>query len=533
MSGFLRREELELKLDADEKAFEALLSLLENDYQFKQGVRREEQIRDIYLDTRDWWFYRAGAALRVRQSKSGLQIFLKALTEAKSGVAQRAEIEEVQAPIRKVLNTLPPGAIRAYLKQCGAPLRLKPLFRIQTQRTCATARRGEDHELALSIDHTRIFRLNGKRPVLTDTFREVEIEHWNGPVHVTETILRELCEKTSIPASAGSKFNRSLQALELKPPAPAVPLRPTARHQDRLIDLAYRVLAAHFQFMRANEPGARLGLDPEFVHDMRVAIRRMRAAWVTFGDALPASKVISFDNTLKWIAEALGRVRDYDNHLEMISRYLYTAQEDGDAVGQYQARLMEKREIVRQEMLEVLDSARYQSFLANLTAFLEQGPAQRPRAPLACTPASEAAVKLLEGQYNKVLRWGKKALQNGNPGDWHKLRLACKQLRYTSEWFSGIYGKGFDKFILRLSSLQTLLGNHRDTHLAAELLRKSAFDTDAKEPTSPELLLAFGRMIEQQHRKIQSLEAKLPAQWKRFQSKKAPFTSPRKSKAFR
>src|SRR5207237_6010300 len=112
-----------------------------------------------------------------------------------------------------------------------------------------------------------------------------------------------------------SKFEVGLLARALVPPAPpdlgSVDVGPGAT----AAEVAVASLRQHLAGFLEQEPGTRLGEDPEHVPDMRVATRRMRAAMSLFAEWLPA-RFASFRRELKWVAGALGDVRDLDVQLE-------------------------------------------------------------------------------------------------------------------------------------------------------------------------------------------------------------------------
>src|SRR3712207_2014084 len=104
-------------------------------------------------------------------------------------------------------------------------------------------------------------------------------------------------------------------------------------------EVAFAILRRHFAEMLAHEPGVRLGEDPEDLHDMRVATRRLRAALKLYADALP-KRAERYESDLRWVAGALGEVRDLDVHLELLSR---EASRNGEVPEEVLALLRERR----------------------------------------------------------------------------------------------------------------------------------------------------------------------------------------------
>jgi triphosphatase len=132
--------------------------------------------------------------------------------------------------------------------------------------------------------------------------------------------------------------------------------------------------------MLAHEPGVRLGEDPEELHDMRVATRRLRAALKLYAEALP-KRAERFEKDLHWAADALGDVRDLDVHLERLAE---EALVDGNEEFFEKAitALKERRIEARRRMLEVLNSDRYERLVSGFSGMLRRGRSPVPTSPI-------------------------------------------------------------------------------------------------------------------------------------------------------
>ena len=195
------------------------------------------------------------------------------------------------------------------------------------------------------------------------------------------------------------------------------------------------MLRFHLDRMIAREAGTRLGEDPEELHKMRVATRRMRAAWRVFGDGFRGERTKRHRGHLRVIATRLGAVRDRDVLLEGLERYRATASErDREAIEPLADHWRTEREVARIELMEELDSERYLRWLEDFRAFAgSPGTALAPWRP--ATPhrvRDTSASRLWEAYeqiraYEAVLRWADIATL-------HQLRIAAKRLRYTLEF---------------------------------------------------------------------------------------------------
>jgi len=247
-------------------------------------------------------------------------------------------------------------------------------------------------------------------------------------------------------------------------------------------ELAFAVLRRQFATMRAHEAGSRLGEDPEEVHDMRVATRRMRAAIKLFQDALP-ERARWVRSELKWVAGVLGDVRDLDVQLEQIAEWSEGADEEGrEALSRTGKALERQREEARGRLIEALDSTRYERLESSFAAMLKLGPTREvtpgggpdPRSK-ADEPVLSAGSDLLSRRYRKWRKLADRIDEGSDPEDFHELRKEGKRLRYALEFFTPVYGEEATAGLIKpLKTLQDDLGRHQDAIVATERLRELA-----------------------------------------------------------
>ena len=188
----------------------------------------------------------------------------------------------------------------------------------------------------------------------------------------TEASLAELANYLTrtlelVPARMSS-FERGLQTAGLRPPTPEEP--PLTQH-DLAIRLAYRHLEKQFQELRAEEPLAWEGLDPEGVHQMRVNTRRLRAAFRSFESVLPTRASASFNAGFRWLARVLGAVRDLDvQRANLEQQLLKMPPEDVACLHDYRRYLADEWRRSRRQLLACLESVRYRRLIERFTAFL-------------------------------------------------------------------------------------------------------------------------------------------------------------------
>jgi CHAD domain-containing protein len=239
--------------------------------------------------------------------------------------------------------------------------------------------------------------------------------------------------------------------------------------------------------------------DPEAVHQMRVAIRRLRVALRVGVDTIgPAGDELRAE--LGWLGGELGTVRDLDVLAERLaSSAAALGPADADGVGELLAALHDARVEARATLRTVLDGDRYRSLLralakqvrgAAITTDVETDPdteaAERRSDPLA----------LIDRPLRKLRRAVAAAGSRPSVEALHALRIKGKRLRYAADLALGLSERGGRKSLRRLISsakdLQEVLGDHHDTVTAEAWLRESGTGLPG-----PAVLVA-GRLLERE-----------------------------------
>ena len=235
---------------------------------------------------------------------------------------------------------------------------------------------------------------------------------------------------------------------------------------------AEKILASRVLDVFSHEAGVREGFDPEAVHDIRVALRRLQAALRMFGACYPPKKLRRYRLRLRKLLRALGAVRDQDILIDALSHHEKSCPE---AVKEALARLVAQRRTVQQQervkSLLLLDKLQRANFAENLLSFVKGARAFK-RAQLKGRFSAEAAAMAQQA----LADWNerRKQVQGGDdPETLHQMRIAVKRLRYALELSRLGSEDVYQGCLGRLTEMQQVLGNLRDADMVLECLAGS------------------------------------------------------------
>ncbi len=481
-------------------------------------ARPPRRLVDSYLDSEDWRIARAGFVVRTRRRGRHDEITLKDTRPAEgSGLRQRLEVTEV-LPASGLEALGAQGPVGRRLRAIVGSRRLREVLQVRTRRRPFALRIGGVDVAEIALDDTMIVVGTGQRPM---QLRRVEVEVHPDWLDGLEPIVEQLRTSCGLQPARLSKFEAGLLALGEE--IPGTPdLGPTeVSATSTMGDLAFAVLRRQLAVLRAKEPGTRLGEDPEELHDMRVATRRLRAAFALFEGVLPVRAQV-FREELGWLARLLGAVRDLDVQLEglagmspgVIDTSTGFALNEPDPLAELAALLGRERAVARSDMLNGLDSVRWDRLAKGLTAMAQQGPARRSLATR--VPAAIGLPDLVLTRYEKVSKAARRAKRSGVVTDFHALRIRCKRLRYALEFGSDVYGGRTSRFVRELTVLQDELGEMHDAEVAS--LQLAALATgEAHLP--PATVFMMGGVAEQHRRQVNRLLKRLPGELPRIRGR--------------
>src|SRR6202140_2819503 len=385
------------------------------------------QIFDTYLDTDDWRIHRAGFALRIRSESGKSEATLKSLHSASAEVSDRRELNETLENSQSESIRLSIGPVGTRVHAVSGAHALVPLFEVRTSRQrFAVHREDEAQQLGeIALDETVISRPHGEPRT---SMQRVEVEALTEAREPLQSLVKSLRSDCALQAASDTKYSQGLKSVGLAP-GRAPEFEPTTVDASMsIVEVALANLRRYLSAWNLHEPGARLGDNPEELHDLRVAGRRLDAVLREFRSSLPAS-FLGIRPTLKKVVRALGEVRDLDvalSDLAMFGREL--PESDRKSVEPLKRHLLSQRGRARVRMLSVLDSVSVQKDLQTLTSLLTApSAASQQSSELALNVAAE----LIRRRYRKVRKGAALLTPDSSMEAYHEVRGQVKKLRYA------------------------------------------------------------------------------------------------------
>jgi len=470
------------------------------------------RLHAIYYDTRTCDLWAHGLALRVRRDGHQWTQTLKGGGSADAGLHRRMELEVPvpgPAPEPALFDATDLGATLVALT------RGKKLERVCSMRFDRSARLLElapDVVIEASLDRGHI--RSGKH---TLPLCELELELKAGTPAALYDCAAKLLATLPLTLENRSKAARGYALYRGAPSAPvkavAIALQPAFTASDAFKTIV-RSSLAHLQ---ANERGMQDEADPEYLHQLRVAVRRLRSAFSLFAPML-GDAAAPLTGEMMWLAHAWGPARDWDVFMEETLTPVGLAFPEHAGLREYGQRFSYRRQRARRNAGRAIASRRYQRFLMSMGAWLEhegwRDQATEDAARLAAQPIREYTREVLAARYARVRKRGRRLAQR-TPEELHRLRIAIKKLRYASHFFSGLYDAdavaGLEE---QLARLQDVLGALNDAATVRELV-----DGVTPVRTSREIAEARGILLGWSRGRAELMKHDLGRAWKAFRSR--------------
>ncbi|MEM7410262.1 MAG: CHAD domain-containing protein [Myxococcota bacterium] len=421
-----------------------------------------------YFDSADDRLAAAGFALRLRRDGDTSVQTLKGGGSTVGGLFERVEIEVPFHGERPDLGRIDDGAMRAAVEETlgGAPLVER--FRTEFERSTRVLGSGES-AFRVDIDRGQVIAGDARMPI-----HEVELELVTGtPAALFEFALM-LQEHFDVWMLARSKAERghALARAEM----------PRAQRKGRVdlpaganVETALGGILSHaLHQWTVNADLAADGSDPEGVHQMRVGVRRLRAALRGFRKLLPQERVAVFRSELRWLGQMLGPVRDLDVFLSEVIQPLEAGCGHDEAFKRLREEALALRDECQSAATHAIRSQRHTRLALEIGSWIAAAgwrnqPVNEVSARL-FDQATDYADKLLSSRRRSLKRRG--ATLPTTDAERHAVRLRVKRLRYLAESVRDLYPETrARRFLKPVARLQRALGRSNDCATVSRILR--------------------------------------------------------------
>jgi CHAD domain-containing protein len=431
-----------------------------------QGARvapvEDVQLETIYYDTPDFRLARWGCSLRLRQGEGWT---LKLPSPSEGPALSRRELTfegEGRRPPEAAI-----ALVLAYVRRST----LGPVATLSTLRHRIRLTDSAGAAVAEVVDD-EVSVIQGLR--VATRFRQIEVELAPASSDaVLDPLLARLRSAGAANEQGPPKHLVALGRRAMEPPEVApVAVGPSASAAELVTQTIAESVAVLFRF----DPGIRLGDDPEDIHRVRVATRRLRSQLRTFRPLLRREWSDPLRDELRWLAAGLGAVRD-----RQVMRHRLEARVDELAPGDVAAlhtlagELGVESDESRSRLVLDMRTDRYLDLLDRLVD-AARAPALLPEAD---QPAQSVVPPLVRADWQRLRKAVKELPETPEDADLHQVRILAKRARYAAEAAEPVAPKRATAFAEAAADLQTVLGDHQDTVSTRAWLRNAAQGTVA------------------------------------------------------
>jgi triphosphatase len=458
----------------------------------KSGRARTERLVSRYFDTPEGALRSAGLALRIRRTARGWEQTLKGEGEGVAGLQERPEWNWPvggDAVAGELLAETPAAKILGGRKALALALqRLVPVFESDFSRTTHPLQFPDGTRAELCVDSGEV-RAGGR----TAPVCEAEIELIPGLASAPDGVRAQsmrlydlpMALLDTLPVRLGylSKAERA-SGLLARARAHPVKAEPVGLAEGMTQAAAFRAIAtACMAQLQANEAGMLAGRDPEYLHQMRVALRRLRSAFAVFRERIPAERLALVEDEARALGRRLGSARDWDVLCTESLRAIVRSFPDEPGIAAIARRAARERAAHGRDARAAVSDPGYTRGLLRLAQMLA---AVDEFIDHRAEPLPAFAATILQHRHRRLCHLGAR-LAGLSAEELHDLRIRAKKLRYAAEFFGSLFpGRRARAYAKALSGLQDVLGGLNDMATATRLLGELAITPAASKQRGAE-----------------------------------------------
>jgi CHAD domain-containing protein len=442
---------------------------------FAVAAGPERTVSHTWLDTFDWRLHAAGISLEYIDDGP-------LIAQLPDGARLQGPPPAGDWPVH--VDDLPPGRLRDALAPIVAPRALLPV--VTVTRTAQESR-------VLNTDEKTVARLLTESA--DDGTSQLQVQPLRGYDATGDRIADLLTRVDGLSAVTTTPYDDALAHASRKPSdyrnGHVAQLRPETPAPVAIADMLRHFAAV----VDDNVAGTIAAIDTEFLHDLRVAVRRTRSILKLAGDVLPGDLAARFQPEFKWLGDLTTPVRDLDVYLlgldDMAARLASADPRDLDP---FRSFLVRHRSAERRRLVRGLRSRRFEKLMDGWRTALAQLTADADGRPAVGTLAQQRV-----GQaFRRVVRRGERITADSPSEEVHALRKRCKELRYLLEVFRPLCAEAPHRLLVKeLKALQDTLGEFQDGEVQREAVREFAAVMMEEGAAPPETVLAMGELAAQ------------------------------------
>lgn len=467
-------------------------------------------MHSVYYDTPQHDLQRAQTALRLRREGARWVQTLKFGGEVEGGLHRRHEVETRVAAQLIDHRMLGHSALPALFQDAALRAALGPVFTADFRRTVRLLSPTPGTLIELCVDVGELRAGDRQAPIC-----EIELELKSGEPIALLDFADALVQEVPARLEPASKAERGYMLAQARTPVPVKATAPALDAGMTLEEIFRAIVFGCVLQLQANESGVIEGHDPEYLHQARVALRRLRSAITVFDAAFPKAGYAAVLEELRWLGGCLGPARDWDVFVLFTLPQLLQAFPDEAGLRTLEQQAERLRVQTCAIARDALGSMRYTRLLLALIGLFHRRPwlisADAQAEALRALTPTQFAEQMLTRRQRKVVKRGRHHAQLDHAG-LHALRIEVKKLRYAAEFMTTLYErKTRAAYVEALARLQELLGGLNDA-ATVERLCHALRDSTAGEPVGEAvgLLRGWAAALAQDHLRG------LPRAWKRF-----------------
>jgi CHAD domain-containing protein len=406
---------------------------------------------------------------------------------------ERAAADQPAPPKRVLVDELPPGTVRDLLAPIVSVRALTPIARVRSRRRpLRVVDRREKTVVRLVVEAASLGRSARTSGALQARVHVVPVRGYEKALaRVRHTLETEL----GLAEAAAPLHDEAVAAAGGTPGGTSSKLGLALRPEEPADRAAAAVLARLLAAIEANLPGTLADVDSEFLHDLRVAVRRTRSVQRQLAGVFPPEPLARFREEFRWLQQVTGPTRDLDVYLHELDAFRAalpgTVAPDLEPLRDL---LLGHRRREYRRICRALRSTRASALLGGWSAFVEGLP--EAGRPAGARPIDEVAGGRIRAVYRRMLKMGGAIDDASPPQALHDLRKKGKELRYLLELFASIYPADvITPLVRRLKALQDTLGRFQDREIQAGLLRSLREEVVALDEGAA-ALMAMGLLVD-------------------------------------